>query len=242
MKEIPLSQGKVALVDDADYEWLSQWKWCIKSARYGYAVRYDASKKRFLFMQREIMRPAARLEVAFVNGNNLDNRRSNLRVGTRLENFGVTTAKFWSRVQKGDGCWLWKGSLTTNGYGHVKVQGRWIGTHKLAYQLTYGAIPDDLCVCHHCDNRECVNPTHLFLGTHLDNMLDMQRKGRSVRGSKHVNARLTEEQVRQIRSLYVPRKTTLRQLGEMFEVDAKTIHRVVRREQWAHVDADLAAA
>lgn len=148
----------------------------------------------------------------------------------------MSEEQFWSRASRVGECWIWQGSLTTNGYGRLLVKGRWLGTHKIAFLLSHGSVPDGLEVCHTCDNRACIRPDHLFLGTHRENMQDMKTKGRSTYGTKHFNAQLTEDDIRQIRALYVPWKVTCRQLGEMFGTSYKNISRIVRREAWAHVD------
>lgn len=90
--------------------------------------------------------------------------------------------RFWSLVEKTDGCWAWKGYTQEGRYGHFMVTpGHRQGAHRVAWQIAYGAIPDGLHVCHRCDNPSCVRPDHLFLGTHRDNMRDMVARGRNRR-------------------------------------------------------------
>lgn len=148
--------------------------------------------------------------------------------------------RFWKRVQHGPSCWLWSGAVGNHGYGVFSVGHQYYTAHRFSYELAHGPIPEGMFVCHTCDNRRCVNPDHLFLGTPADNIHDMYSKGRQkigvkARGEQHWHTTLTEEQVQAIRSEYGKGGVILRTLAERYDVSLQTIHRIVKRQVWKHL-------
>lgn len=137
-----------------------------------------------------------------------------------------------------EACWEWQASLTPAGYGRIVMPytHRLIASHRLAYLLYRGPIPDGLLVCHHCDNRKCCNPAHLFLGTKTDNALDMCAKGRGRntphRGEENGSSILTEKQVCAIRAARAAGVVD-RVQAEQYGVSKAAIGAVVRRRTWA---------
>src|SRR5690348_7112088 len=98
---------------------------------------------------------------------------------------GDPVKRFWSKVEKTDGCWIWRGTMNGVGYGvfwlpmgKPRNANSRVYAHRLSYEMHEGKIPDGMFICHRCDNPACVNPDHLFLGTQSDNMTDCSRKGR----------------------------------------------------------------
>ena len=156
--------------------------------------------------------------------------------------------RFWSHVDQSggpDACWPWTGVPSDNGYGQTKLDGRTVYVHRVAFVLANGPIPDGQFVCHTCDNRPCCNSRHLWAGSPRENALDAIRKGRMASidgksGGRNVNAKLTDVQVRQIRSLYRAGWGGYRKLGRRFGVCASTINAIVLRRVWAHVEDEAA--
>lgn len=147
-----------------------------------------------------------------------------------------TIDRFWSKVEKTEACWNWTGRLDKGGYGQfsLKTMGN-CRAPRYAWEITYGPIPDGLFVCHRCDNRLCVNPDHLFLGTPKDNSQDAAQKGRMDRGEDRHCAKLTEEDVREIRRKYQTGATQL-EISNGYPVSRATIGRIINRRIWKHVE------
>jgi hypothetical protein len=128
-----------------------------------------------------------------------------------------------------DECVLWP-YATDRGYGKVKHNGCMQGTHVLSWMTTHAeSIPKGMCICHTCDVRNCVNPRHLFMGTHQDNSTDMKNKKRMKFGAQHHNTILTPDAVREIRTL---QGITGRQIAKMFGIGPTGVCLIRRRKTW----------
>lgn len=151
----------------------------------------------------------------------------------------MNAQRFWSHVNKNGPvsrpelgeCWVWTGSvqkrITGAGYGRFNVGNRTpVGAHRVSYEMAYGVIPQGMFVCHKCDNRICVRPDHLFIGSPLDNQLDAKRKGRLISGERHPNAVLTDNEVCEIRKL-ASGGMRLVDIAPMFHVAPQTISKIV---------------
>jgi hypothetical protein len=144
--------------------------------------------------------------------------------------------RFWLRANRGDsdGCWNWKGSLCSGGYGRINLNGKLIRAHQASWIIHYGEIPEGMHVCHHCDNRACVNPEHLFIGTNLDNIADKMKKNRQSKGIERPASKLNDDKVREIRKLRAY-GYTFETLGKMFGVTPSQIYNAVNFISWRHV-------
>lgn len=146
---------------------------------------------------------------------------------------------FWDKVSKTDTCWLWIASVNHAGYGMFgwKKDNRTvhISAHRCSWILHNGPIHDDLHVLHTCDVRNCVNPDHLFLGTNLDNKRDMVEKGRQAKGERQASAKLTQQQVLEIRSLSEAGESYHR-IASYFGVSRVQISNIVHRRAWGWLD------
>ncbi len=140
--------------------------------------------------------------------------------------------RFWDKINSGntDDCWEWMGALFTNGYGHIGVNYRDCLAHRIAYELTYGQIPNGKLVLHTCDNRKCCNPSHLFLGTHQDNTSDMIKKQRKINISK-----LNAKEVVIIRELYASGNYFQKDIAKIFGVSQSNISFICRGISWKQV-------
>ena len=137
-----------------------------------------------------------------------------------------------------DSCWVWKGAKFGNtGYGQIQYQGKPTRTHRLSYQVFVGDIPDGLLVLHRCDVRVCINPSHLFLGTHKQNMDDMRSKGREnfAKGERIGAAKMTEEKVREARRLWKSGKYTKSSLCRRYGLTRVPMDCLLTGKTWKHV-------
>jgi hypothetical protein len=143
--------------------------------------------------------------------------------------------RFWNFVDRSGDCWVWVSRVDDGGYATFSVNGGNVRASRFMWELVNGSIPDGMFICHKCDNRTCVNPDHLFLGTPADNARDRDSKGRSRRGEKHNLAVLTEEQVKAIRDEYIPGEVGYGKLSRKYGVDKGTIAYVVKGKSWRHL-------
>jgi len=152
--------------------------------------------------------------------------------------------RFFARLQQApNGCLEWPGKQSSNRYSWVWVPARKSSfrAHRVAYEIAYGPIPDGLLVCHHCDNKRCCEPTHLFLGTYADNLHDLMAKGlfrykplRPLRGAENLMARLSTREVAEIRRRYLDGERQCH-LAITYNVSPVTICNIVNYDTWKHV-------
>lgn len=176
----------------------------------------------------------------------------------------ATIDRFWAKVDKTDGCWLWTACKHARGYGYFFDGSKQVQAHRFAWRISYGDIPAGLCVCHSCDTPSCVRPDHLWLGTTQANTADRDAKGRTAsadrhvsqthpevlmrgdshyartqperlaRGEAHGRTTLTEDQVKAIRAIYGT-GPSYAMIARQYGVDRGTIFNIVRRKTWKHI-------
>jgi len=155
------------------------------------------------------------------------------RHGSRPSDIGD---RFWSHVRRSSGCWEWTGTCRDKlGYGVFSTtfypRQKRDASHRIAWMLMRGDIPDGKMVCHSCDNPPCCNPDHLFIGTHQDNMNDMVNKGRSTKGMAARNRKIDSDAVLDIRSS----KESCRALAMKYGISEQHAWKIRNRLKWAHV-------
>jgi len=168
--------------------------------------------------------------------------------------------RFWSKVDKSMGknsCWPWKAGHSSTfashkfGYGMFNITKRQpISSHRMAWMLTNGEIPPGLCVCHHCDNPPCCNPSHLFLGAISDNNKDMVKKGRCnsrglpgkrkntkfiKKGEDHHHSKFTDKQIIEMRKDYNNPAFKKKDIAKKYNAHYCTIWRICTQRGWTHI-------
>lgn len=145
-------------------------------------------------------------------------------------------------VNPDSGCWEWTAARQSCGYGNIKVDGKAAKAHRVSYGMYVGEIPEGIHVLHKCDNRKCVNPEHLFLGTNADNVADKVAKNRQYgggakRGEEHGGSKLTDLQVEEIRELYTLGGYSQHYLGRLFGVGQQQVSRIIHNQQRTYLSA-----
>lgn len=163
---------------------------------------------------------------------------------SKISQYVPPLERFWLRVDKNgpkpahleESCWVWTGGGHSS-YGYFMVNAVYIRVHVYSYQIHHGPT-GDMKVCHKCDNRLCVNPSHLFLGTHSDNRQDCVDKNRHAKGEAIATSKLTPEIVREMRRRYVPRcfVNGSSALAREFGVTQAVAYEIIKRKAWKHID------
>jgi hypothetical protein len=196
MREIPITKGYVALVDDDDFDLVNRFKWrahLLKGGKHVYAERWEYfpdRRRRVVYMHRQILGSIPQTNVFHLDGDGLNNTRRNLVPGVNFHESYV--------INPANGCWVWCRALTDDGFGEVTYLGRNEFSHRLSYILhNHCEVPAGMVVRHSCNAPACVNPDHLFLATRSECSAERAAKGRGYRGG---TAKLTAERVLAIRT------------------------------------------
>ncbi len=151
------------------------------------------------------------------------------------KNIEEYSKRFWSKVdiKNIDKCWEWQGARQSHNYGSVtRGNGTSALAHRVAYTLTFGEIPVGLCVLHKCDNRKCVNPNHLFLGTIQDNNRDKCAKNRQSKGENSGRSKLKVEDVLNIRRLHSSEGYSIARLAKQFNISSSHTSDITKEKYW----------
>jgi len=136
--------------------------------------------------------------------------------------------RFFNKVRKTKKCWIWNGAKTSKGYGRFKIKGKLKLSHRISYLIRYGMFDENMFICHKCDNPRCVKPSHLFLGTRSDNMIDCYEKGRLYIGKGNFlkghkdSAILTDRKVIKIKKM-IQSGEKLISISKKFKIKYQTI-------------------
>lgn len=146
-------------------------------------------------------------------------------------------ARFWSKVDKNGprGCWIWNGSRKPRGYGHMRFKDKDYNAHRWSYEQANGPIPAGMEIMHTCDVPYCVNPAHLQVGTHQENMKDCKAKGRHSKGETNTHAKLTEALVLEIRANPPKGPQQLDEYAAKYGVTAGAIYCAATGRTWRHL-------
>lgn len=150
--------------------------------------------------------------------------------------------RFISKIKIIGTCWVWQACSRGNGYGCIKINGKVVDAHRFSYEFFIAPIPLGKLVCHSCDNRLCVNPNHLFLGTHADNTADAISKHRHVlpvnraRGQSHGFAKLKDKDIPNIFRMF-DEGIAQTDIAKTYGVDKSTVCRILKRKAWMTITA-----
>lgn len=158
----------------------------------------------------------------------------------RIERYTTLFDKLFARVNRPsedlDVCWPWTGAIVSKGYGNIRWQGKNLSTHRVAFDECVDDIPEGMMVCHHCDNRICCRPSHLFLGTNQDNVDDMTIKDRHCFGEKNGRAKLTEIQVQEIFCLAWRDGITRQEICNQYAISLQTVWEIKTGLKWTRLN------
>lgn len=150
----------------------------------------------------------------------------------------LTEELLLSKVQIKAGCWEWQGYVMKNGYGQINTEGRTLLAHRASAHIFNGFdLSSNFFVCHTCDNRKCINPAHLWLGSAKSNTRDMCNKNRNAYGEKHGQSALKEKDIKRIRKIYKTKGyETYKKIADEYGVNGWTIGFIIRGRSWKHVE------